>query len=102
MEQFLTRTFQNLNKAGNYTASKVLRQKYRHGELFYLTAESPTQKCFLSEAASLDQQRGASWHFALSSCRTLRTVASLESDMFALLERMRFDGGELNQQKAGP
>jgi hypothetical protein len=100
MEEFLTRGFQNLNKNGGYTASKITRQKYRHGDLFYLTAESPTQKCFLSEATSLDQQRGASWHFSFASCRAARTAASLETDMFALLERMHFDGGELNRQRA--
>ena len=102
MEQFLTRTFQSLNKNGGYTASKISRRKYQHGDLFYMTAESSSLRCFLSEATSLDQQRGASWHFAFSSCRAVqgRTAASLETDMFALLERMRFDGGELNKQKA--
>lgn len=102
MEQFLTRSFQNLNKKGGYTASKITRRKHETGDLVYMTAESSATKCFLSEAMSLDQQRGASWHFALSACRATqgRLAASLESDMFALLERMRFDGGELNKQRA--
>lgn len=102
-EQSLMRMFERFNKSGLYSAGTVHQTTYNNGNMVYMTAQSATQNCFLSEASHPQGERGAGiWHLIYSVCRNSRSGSAhmLEKDALAFLERLRFDGGALNRSRS--
>ena len=90
-----------LGKQGNYTPGEIMEKPYTNFVLLHMTAQSDTQKCFLSEASS-NKSRGG-YHFSFSMCRLLRDAAGaarLDTDAIDIVTQLRFDSGELNKMKA--
>ena len=92
--------FDIFNKSGAYTAGPIGQRDFKEFRFHHLTATSSTLKCFLGDAMS-ESPRGG-WHFFLVKCAALAgpVSATLETDSFDLLTRLRFDGGALNKSTA--
>jgi hypothetical protein len=48
-----------------------------------------------------EETGGRTWHMNITACRALssKTIAKFEDDIFDILTRVRFDGGELNRTR---
>lgn len=88
-------------KQGGYRPGEVIMKPYESFKLYYMSAQSDAQKCFLGQASS-NLDRGG-WHFILTLCRRAQdsaAVARLDADAIDIITRLRFDGGEMNKMKA--
>lgn len=86
-------------KSPDYKPGAFTKRDFGKFSLLYLTPESSTNKCFLGLAA--EARDGRTWHMNVTACRALtsKSIAKFEDDIFDILTRIRFDGGELNKTR---
>jgi len=89
-----------LNKKNqDYKPGEFTKHDFSKFSLLYLTPQSPTNKCCLGLAA--EARDGRTWHMNVRACRALNSkfIAKFEDEIFDILTRIRFDGGELNKTR---
>lgn len=89
-----------LNKKGpDYQPGEFIKRDFAKFSMLYLTPQSQSTKCFLGLA--MEERDGRTWHMNVTACRALnsKTIAKFEDEIFDILNRVRFDGGELNRTR---